>query len=210
MEQSPGQEVVVASRFLGTVLGEAEMEMAGWLGDLVRARRLRSVTKVVKKAEKQLRDAGIDPKTVPLRTLSPLLEGASLEDEDDEDMLDKWGALLAKAAAGHEIPPGVIQLLEQISPTQARYMDELFDAEDEKARDAAAEKALRGIGEGGFNVLIPDLIRLGLIAMVPDSRASWELSDFGKVFVELARLDFRPSFGGPGRKAPPPQPSANE
>jgi len=43
-----------------------------------------------------LRDAGVTPASVPLRLLLPLLEGASLE--DDEHLSAKWAALLANAA----------------------------------------------------------------------------------------------------------------
>jgi hypothetical protein len=117
-------ELVVVGRFLGTSLGEAEIEVAGWLGDFMRTRRLRAVVKTIGKTQKLLEEAGLEARSIPLKTLSPLLEGASYEDESDDDMIQMWANLLAQAAAGREdLPPGYIQALRELTPQQAQMLN---------------------------------------------------------------------------------------
>jgi hypothetical protein len=64
---------------------------------------------------------------VPLKTLLPLLEYASLEQEDD--LQEKWAALLANASASGPILvlPGFSDILKQLSPQEARLLDGIYD-----------------------------------------------------------------------------------
>lgn len=76
------------------------------------------------------RKRGIDPEEVPVKTLFPLLEKASLEDPADDDMIERWANLLtasADATAG-EVPPTFAEILGQLTRGQARLLDGLYDA----------------------------------------------------------------------------------
>src|SRR4051812_2714567 len=106
-DESPGGEIVryVAeavtpelSRFMGTIAGSARLQVGELVGDEVKFWRFRRSLKHAEKAKKLLDDAGIEPHAVPFRTLVPLIESASLD--DDESMTDRWAALLANAATG--------------------------------------------------------------------------------------------------------------
>lgn len=61
-------------------------------------RRFKQGVKQMQTAQKLIVDAGMEPQEVPMRTLVPLIEGGSTDDE--EDMSARWAALLANAASG--------------------------------------------------------------------------------------------------------------
>jgi len=82
--------------FLMAVLGEPMKELGGLLKDQIAARRFRNLTKIVPKAMEQLAACGLTPKEISLKVIHPLLEAASLE--DDEKLQAKWSSLLANAA----------------------------------------------------------------------------------------------------------------
>src|SRR5690606_2835341 len=86
-----------ARGFLSKLAGPAVSEVGLLLQDKVRLYRLGNQLKMLDKSREMLRQAGIEPESVPFRTLLPLLEGAALE--DDESMSARWAALLANAAA---------------------------------------------------------------------------------------------------------------
>src|SRR6266478_3162761 len=79
------------------ILGPAADELGQRFGDRVRLYRYGRSLEMLKKAEKMATEAGFTPKAVPIKLLFPLLEGASLE--EDEDLHIMWAALLANAAS---------------------------------------------------------------------------------------------------------------
>ncbi|MEO5926269.1 MAG: Abi-alpha family protein [Bryobacteraceae bacterium] len=64
--------------------------------------------------------AGFTPKAVPPKILFPLLEGASLE--EDEGLHDMWAALLTNAASpdgAEKVRPSFTEVLRQMAPDEA-------------------------------------------------------------------------------------------
>src|SRR4051812_19777659 len=88
-----------ATEFASRVTGAPSQELGAWIADHIRFRRWKSEIKILRKAREHAEKAGFAPQEVPLKTLAPLLEGGSLEDEDDDEMIDRWAALLANASA---------------------------------------------------------------------------------------------------------------
>src|SRR5579863_1360786 len=91
------------------MLGPAADELAEMWRDQVRLYRYERQLKCVEKAEKMATDAGFTPNAVPIKLLFPLLEGASLE--EDETLHDMWAALLANASSpddSDKVRPGFI------------------------------------------------------------------------------------------------------
>lgn len=121
--------------FLGKVLGPAtdqfagilSDEMAGWRKELA-ARRERRFLRISSSAAEQLDRAKIEPIQIPDYIALPLLESATLV--DDEGLQEKWAALLANAAMPNpqvmisEVFP---RILASLSPRQARFLDVIFD-----------------------------------------------------------------------------------
>jgi hypothetical protein len=77
-------------------------------------------------AKEMLAEAGIRPGPVPLRTLLPLLQYASLE--NDEYLQERWAALLANAGRceDSELLPSFVEILRQLSPLEAHLLDRMY------------------------------------------------------------------------------------
>lgn len=117
----------IAVPFLNKLLGPAADEVGLMLGERVRLFRLQNQFKLFHAAQQMLTVTGINHKQVNLKVLLPLMEGASLE--EDEALANKWAALLANAATvkGDElVEPSFADVLRQLTPLQAHILDELY------------------------------------------------------------------------------------
>ena len=106
------------------MLGPATGEFAERVKDEIRLYRFGRQLELLKKAEKMVEDAGFTPKAVPIKLLFPLLEGASLE--ENEDLHTMWASLLANAAsptAAVGVRPHYISLLRQMAPDEAALLN---------------------------------------------------------------------------------------
>ena len=80
---------------------------------------------------------------MPIKLLFPLLEGASLE--ENEDLHTMWAALLANAAATDDtnrVRPGFIASLRQLSPDEALILTYIYDHASEFSNDVEFERAI--------------------------------------------------------------------
>lgn len=113
------------------MLGPAANEVAERIHDEVRLYRFGRQLEMLKKAEKMAKDAGFTPKAVPVKLLFPLLEGASLE--ENESLHDMWAALLANASSqesSESVRPGFIAILKQMAADEAALLKEIEEATD--------------------------------------------------------------------------------
>jgi hypothetical protein len=112
-------------------LGPATDEIAERFRDDIRRYRYGRQLECLKKAEKMAKDAGFTPKAVPIKLLFPLLEGASLE--ENEDLHTMWAALLANAASpddAEKVRPGFIAILRQMAPDEAKLLKWVCEHEE--------------------------------------------------------------------------------
>jgi hypothetical protein len=101
--------------FLQRVLGPFA-EAGDFLSEKIRFYRWHSSLKTVKRAEEIAREHGVSPKEVPLKTLVPLLEKASLED-DGSELIEKWATLLAQASADPDLVHSIyVDVLSRLRP----------------------------------------------------------------------------------------------
>jgi hypothetical protein len=110
-------------------LGPATAEIAERFRDDVRLYRYGRQLECLKKAEKMAKAAGFTPKAVPIKLLFPLLDGASLE--ENEDLHTMWAALLANAASPETagiVRPGFIAILKQMAPDEAALLKGIADS----------------------------------------------------------------------------------
>jgi hypothetical protein len=116
-----------AKKLLEKLVGPVSEEVGLLLQDKVRSYRLRNQLIVLGKTQDMLNKAGIEPKSVPLRVLVPLLEGAALE--DDDNLSTKWAALLANAATPEysvNLIPSFSNILSQLSLHDVKILDVLL------------------------------------------------------------------------------------
>jgi hypothetical protein len=118
--------------------GPAIDEAGALLQEFIRVGRVAlypRLARLVRDAQMKWQDAGLDPKAVPLRTLLPLLEAGSRE--DDSDLAEMWSSLLASAAVNPEaVPPHYVQILASLSPLDSRILDAVCRREREVGRTA--------------------------------------------------------------------------
>lgn len=114
--------------FFGKILGPASSEAGEILADNVKFIRWKNTLKILEKAQKEMEIRGIQPKEVPLKILLPILEGASLESED-ENLQDKWANLLTSAASGNSSRPSYPKILSELVQSEAQILDYLYAVE---------------------------------------------------------------------------------
>jgi Abortive infection alpha len=113
-------------------------EWAGLKGDalkfkrhLLRIQQEDSLLRVAQEVRKKL--AGqTATRQVPRKILIPALEKASLEDADDDVMVDRWANLLASAATDVKVQPRFVGILEEMSGRQAECLERVAFNRHEK------------------------------------------------------------------------------
>jgi hypothetical protein len=82
--------------------------------------------RLAKRVDEILKNAGFEPKAVPLKLLLPSFEQASLE--DDDSLQDKWAALLAEASnpdSDASTFSVFAEILRQLSPYDSKFLEHL-------------------------------------------------------------------------------------
>jgi Abortive infection alpha len=192
------------SHFMGTVMGSPGLELGELVTDQIRAWRFKRGIKYVQRAMKQLEDAGMNPKAVPMRTLAPLMDGGTLE--DDEEMGARWASLLANAASGErEVPPSFASVLRDLEPEQARILDHVYQTMMQIAPELRKQNlgmarmgivAELGLSNETLEYHLDNLIRLRLIrrpsGVIDDELEMVTLTEFGRAFVRACRPPSQP------------------
>lgn len=118
------------------VSGPLEQGM-GIFEDRLRYMRWERQVRLMQRAQDFLNLVGLPAPTraVPLKLLIPIMQGASLEENDD--LQDRWAALLVNAANadfGNEIRRSYVTILEQLTPLDAQILDVLYSLPFEKCQ----------------------------------------------------------------------------
>jgi len=161
-----------ASEFLGKVVNPPLEELGGLLADKVKFWRLKTQVNIILKAKSFLEKKGIQPGKIPLKTLAPLLECCSLE--ENPDMQTKWASLLANTANpkySYDIHPTYVEILNQLSPLEAKLLDLLFNeyertpSNKKAALSFSKEKICQvmNISSEKFDIIADNLFRLNLL-----------------------------------------------
>ena len=128
-----GNEIESANKLLSGPLGDLLRKLAGPLADEVgeslgvwaRHYRFRLSVKMWQKTQTMVGQSGLDPHAVSPRLFLPIVEKASVE--DDEDLHSRWAALLANASVSDLVHPSFIEILGQLSPRDAQLLDRIYD-----------------------------------------------------------------------------------
>ena len=140
----------IAKHFLGKLLDPATEEGGGILSDTVKFWRFKNKVNLTLKAKEFLEGKGINPRRVLPKTLYPILENGSLE--EDGDMQTRWSAMLAHAADPTslvKVRPSYPEILKQLSPLEVRLLDGFYEAikdkplDEQKVSGIVKEKVLR-------------------------------------------------------------------
>ena len=213
--KATGKAIDASQKFGGFisryVAGPLEQGM-GIFEDKLKYMRWERQVRLMQRAEQLLREAGLNEPTraIPLKLAVPLLEAASLE--DDDYLQDLWAHLLVNAANGSShvnLQRAYIAILEQITPFEATLLQKIYSLPYDKTRhdgvvvgnlpasvsigtDDGKEDALSE-PSGKVKLALANLARLGCIVI----QKSWGGGEIfkqvnptllGKSFVEACTL----------------------
>lgn len=109
--------------FISDIIKPPIKELSEILTDQVRLWRFKNQVRLLEKAQSYVKVRGFKPTKLPLKILVPLLENASLE--EDEELHDMWAKLLVNAvdpASGSTNHIIFVEILKQLSPTEAQLL----------------------------------------------------------------------------------------
>lgn len=163
-------------KFLGNIINPPMKEIGELLVDKVRFWRFKNQINILNKAKEYLEQNKINPKKISLKVLIPLLETGSLE--EDEFMQNKWAALLANAVNPdfeEEIKPSFVEILKELTPTEVKLLDKMFEELNKKLPEAKYEELFSidrickylGLSREKYYVMSDNLIRLNLCQSIP-------------------------------------------
>ena len=125
----------LAKDFLGKLISPTIEEVGLLIADNIKYFRFKNQIKILIKAEEYVEKKNIKIKEIPIKILVPLLENASLE--ENEDLQDKWANMLANLADSESNLQNQIfpYLLSQISIEEFTGLKELSNQESEHIKD---------------------------------------------------------------------------
>lgn len=150
------------------------------LGDQLRYLRLKRALTILKNAQSKLADSGLEGVGINLKLLVPMLEAASLE--DDEDIQEMWTNLLANAASEDsdlQVEPAYVDILRQLSDIDVWMMaflhhrtkrgptDDFWKHYGSGIPEAKSKLARGGVSEDQVDISVDNLIRLRLATFAP-------------------------------------------
>lgn len=166
--------IELAKDFIKQIINPSLSELGELFADNVRYLRFKNQIKILNKAQALLSENDSGLKKIPLKILVPMLESASLE--EDEALQDKWSSLLANAAdSDRELLAPIVytSILNNLTPNEAIALDYL----ESKGTVSCNELyQVSGISESHLD----NLFRLKLIKNDPpeitmEQVADWEM-----------------------------------
>ena len=125
-------EVEVAKKSLDLVMdfarkvgGQAADELGVDFGNRIRAWRIANAVSLYTRTRRKLEEAGLPANAVPPRLFLPLIEAASVE--DNESLQEMWAGLLAAASESPDtVSPAFVETLKLMTPNEAKYIDKIY------------------------------------------------------------------------------------
>jgi hypothetical protein len=201
---------------IGKLLGPAATEVGFSFRDSARVWRFERQIRLLQEVKRLLDHSGKDIKPIATRLFFPVLEAASVE--DDDEMQTRWAALLTnEAITERSVHPSFIEILKQMAPGDARLLDKMYDWCESRhtrkmewwtvcppsQRQQQDEEALENLFRLGLVVTDYDLIdsnrHLKIVGgqpqifSTPKLKQDFRLTDIAVRFVQACRAPKRSS-----------------
>jgi hypothetical protein len=96
-------------------------EAGNFVANGIRYLNWEASVRMARRAQRILVDHHLKAGPVVPKLLVPILESAALEHEDEA--LDRWSNMLARASAGEDVHPSYIDILRQLTPADVLLLD---------------------------------------------------------------------------------------
>lgn len=141
----------LAKDFLGKLISPTIEEVGLLISDNIKFYRFKNQVNILLKARQYVSDKNISLKEIPIKILVPLLENASLEDNDD--LQDKWAKMLtnminSESNFQNQIFP---YLLSQISLEEFESLKDMSEKEKAHLEEWKKYSELVSNGKSTFN-----------------------------------------------------------
>jgi len=117
------------SNLVEKLFGGLVEQIGGIWEDSLKVRRFERRVKLFEKVKRIVDDAGFEPQQVPDKVWIPLLQFASVE--DDEYLQQQWANMLANAANpldGTQEYTSFVQILQQLTPRDVKLLMEIYSS----------------------------------------------------------------------------------
>jgi hypothetical protein len=185
------QVAEILKTFVDKVIAPPAEEIGQILAENIRLYRLKNEVRIIQRAETYLKEKNIKTKKVSIKTLAPLLIESSLE--DDENLQDKWAALLANTVSeGKDFDAPVFsKILSEMTGADAEVFEIIFNHFSSGTPYESisvntrinANKILSSIKD--YKLILDNLVRLRLIR---------EDNPFGSDIVNVALTELGRKF----------------
>jgi len=201
------KEAIQASRELAHFIRGPAGEVVGMLEDYLKVVRFERRVRLWDRVRNILIEKGLGAPTrrIPLKIALPLLENATLE--EDDDLQEVWARLLVNggdANSGIELRRAFVSVLAEMSALDVRNLAMIDSASKLKAESASKGVWTHRLPEGGIPVPLPrpgndryegflspelqvslsNLSRLGCIHSVARELLLVDVTPFGRAFIE--------------------------
>jgi len=151
----------IAKDLLQKIIAPPVEQIGLLMADQVRYWRFKNQVRLLEKAHEYIKKKKVEIKEVPLKIIAPLLEGASLE--ENESLREMWVALLVNYidSRKHYRSSVFPYILTQISTEEVRFL-ELF-----KNHDTIIDFDDIPLDYEILDAELSNLVRLGLIRLLP-------------------------------------------
>lgn len=118
--------------FVNRIFGSSLEELGCIVHDKIKFYRWKKCIELVERAQALLQQRALTGELVPipLRIGIPLLDAASIE--EDEKLKEMWAQLIANSADPNtrmDVHPGLIEILKQLTPDEAKFIDHVAHRE---------------------------------------------------------------------------------
>lgn len=123
----PKQILDKAEKVISTILGPSANEIGEMFADKIRYKRLKNQIAIFSKTADLLEKNNLQANALKLKTLVPLIEKSSLE--DDELLQNKWANLISNMCSSPEtgLEPKLVKTLSNLSSLEAQVLDYIFE-----------------------------------------------------------------------------------
>jgi len=116
-----------AGTFIAKYIDAPLVQAVGIFEDKLKYRRWENQLTLMKKADDKIKELGYinPPRELSLKLGLPLIEAASLE--DDDKLQDLWANLLVNGTTNFSLERSYISVLEQLSPVEAQILIKIYN-----------------------------------------------------------------------------------